>query len=89
MTHTIKDETIYLNDEFIIEKIVKNIKSLKLKLANKENDSSSDTLFKDLTFNVNLNSDDLEAKKNLVLPYELIGYGLEKYLNKKIFFFPF
>ena len=46
-------------------------------MANKGSDSSSDTLFKDLTFNVNLNSDDLEAKKNLVLPYELIGYGLK------------
>lgn len=30
-------------------------------------------MLKGLTFNVHLSSDDLEAKKNLVLPYELIG----------------
>jgi hypothetical protein len=30
-------------------------------------------MLKGLTFNVHLSSDDLEAKRNLILPYEIVG----------------
>ena len=68
----IKDETVFLNDKFEIEKIEKRIKKLKKKVETEEV-IEDDPLFKGLTFNVHLNDGDLEAKKNLILPYELIG----------------
>lgn len=40
-------------------------------------------MLKGLTFNVHLSSDDLEAKKNLVLPYELIGKKQQTIVEKK------
>lgn len=50
-------------------------------------------MLKGLTFNVHLSSDDLEAKKNLVLPYELIGQKQKtivenKDTESKIFYAP-
>jgi len=66
------DETVCLNDKFEIEKIEKRIKKLKKKVETEEV-IEEDPLFKGLTFNVHLNDGDLEAKKNLILPYELIG----------------
>jgi hypothetical protein len=43
-----------------------------LKVTSKTVENSTDDGLKGLTFNVHLNSDDIEAKKNLVLPYEII-----------------
>ena len=62
-----------MNEKFIIEKIEKHLKTLKTKTKESEK-TEEDVSFKDLTFNVHLNDDDLEAKRNLILPYELIGY---------------
>ncbi len=67
----IKEETIYLNDDLTIEKVEKHIKTLKPNT--KKEDQDVEDALKGLTFNVHLSSDDLEAKKNLVLPYEIIG----------------
>ncbi len=43
-----------------------------MKVTSKTVENSTDDGLKGLTFNVHLNSDDIEAKKNLVLPYEII-----------------
>jgi hypothetical protein len=43
-----------------------------LKVTSKTAETSTDDGLKGLTFNVHLNSEDIEAKKNLVLPYEII-----------------
>ena len=67
----IKEETIYLNDQLNVEKVEKKLQNSKAK--QKDNEVDNDDPLKGLTFNVHLNSDDLEAKKNLVLPYEIIG----------------
>lgn len=61
-----------MNETFEIEKIEKHLKNLKVKAKSPEA-KEEDTSFKDLTFNVHLNDGDLEAKRNLILPYELIG----------------
>lgn len=61
-----------MTDSFGIEMVKKQIKTTKEKTKN-ETDESAQDMLKDLTFNVHLNSDDLEAKRNLVLPYELVG----------------
>ena len=37
-------------------------------------DKGTEDGLKGLTFNVHINPEDIEAKKNLVLPYEIIGY---------------
>lgn len=62
-----------MTDELDVVKIEKNIKkSSDKKPIEKELEIEDDPL-KGLTFNVHLSSEDLEAKRNLVLPYELIG----------------
>ena len=67
-----KDETVHLDETFHIERIEKHIKNAKQKKVTAEV-KEEDPLFKDLTFNVHLNDDDMEAKKNLILPYEIVG----------------
>lgn len=52
-----------------IKKIAIVKKAAEEKYRENEDESSS---LKNLTFNLNLNEDDLEAKRNLVLPYEII-----------------
>ncbi len=71
LIHFFKDETLYLNEDFDIEKVEKPKKTSK-SAANEKDDDELESL-KNLTFNVHLNPDDLEAKKKLVLPYELVG----------------
>ena len=63
----IKDETIYLNRVFEIVNVEKNTK-----LATKTKKDDDEDPLKGLTFNVHINSEDREAKNNLVLPYEII-----------------
>lgn len=60
-----------MTDDLEIVKLEKNIKKLNEKTS-KEVEEEDDPL-KGLTFNVHLSSEDLEAKRNLVLPYEIIG----------------
>lgn len=68
---SLKDETLYLTDDVEILKIEKHIiKSNEKKPVEEEKE---DEMLKGLTFNVHLSSDDLEAKRNLVLPYEIVG----------------
>ena len=80
-----KEEQVYMNgSELKIVKVVKQVKHVD-KRGKKKNDQvsaaekSSDGMDKDddplggLTFNVHINSDDMEAKNKLILPYELVG----------------
>lgn len=67
------DETVYLDDTFVIDKIQKHVKNLKTKVLDNKEPVEEEALFKDLTFNVHLNDSDMEAKNNLILPYEIIG----------------
>jgi hypothetical protein len=60
-----------LNDDFEIEMVEKSKKISKSGASEKDEDELES--LKNLTFNVHLNPDDLEAKKKLVLPYELVG----------------
>jgi hypothetical protein len=62
-----------LSDEFKLVRAEKHLKTLKSKLTNNEPEEDNDDMLKHLTFNIHLSSDDLEAKKNLILPYEIIG----------------
>lgn len=76
-----KDEIVHLNNKLEIEKIEKVISKTKTKpQTNNKEDEENDDMLKGLTFNVHISSNDFEAKKNLILPYELIG------LVKIIFF---
>jgi hypothetical protein len=62
---------LYLTEDVDILKIEKHmIKSNEKKPVEEEKE---DEMLKGLTFNVHLSSDDLEAKRNLVLPYEIVG----------------
>ena len=55
-------------------KIVKIEKASRLKKAAEDQEQEDlEEGLKNLTFNVHLSEEDLEAKKNLVLPFELIG----------------
>jgi hypothetical protein len=70
-------EVVHLTNSLVINKIDKEtIKTSALKKKesedNENNKDESPQLFEGLTFNVHLNSNDLQAKRNLVLPYELI-----------------
>lgn len=67
-----------MTDNLEIVKIEKNIKK-KNEKTSKEVEEEEDPL-KGLTFNVHLSSEELEAKRNLVLPYEIIGYWRIKLL---------
>jgi hypothetical protein len=67
----LKEETVYLNDTLTLEKVEKQLKPGSSSSKAVEKDASDG--LKGLTFNVHLNSSDIEAKKNLVLPYEIIG----------------
>ena len=60
-----------MNDDFEIEMVEKSKKISKSGASEKDEDELES--LKNLTFNVHLNPDDLEAKKKLVLPYELVG----------------
>jgi hypothetical protein len=53
---------------------LKTIKSKEAAKANTTSEKVAQDLLKDLTFNVHSNSEDMEAKKNLILPYEILGY---------------
>jgi hypothetical protein len=56
-----------------IEKIEKHKTSKnKTDNLNKEEDENED-IIKSLTFNLHISSNDLETKKNLILPYEITG----------------
>lgn len=88
--YDLKDEILYVDNEFSIQKVEK---ILKKKSKAKEDDENEEDMLKGLTFNVHLSSDDLEAKKNLVLPYELIGQKQKtivqnKDTESKIFYAP-
>jgi hypothetical protein len=69
-----QDESVYLNENLEIQNIKKHLISIKNKKdkANKDEDQN-ENLLTGLTFNVLTSSNDLEVKKNLVLPYEIIG----------------
>jgi hypothetical protein len=70
----LKEETAFISERFKLVKCEKHIKSLKSKEAAKDaDDEDAHSLLKDLTFNVHSNSEDMEAKKNLILPYEILG----------------
>jgi len=60
-----------LDDDFGMERVEKPKKTSKPTASEKDDDELES--LKNLTFNVHLNPDDLEAKKKLVLPYELVG----------------
>jgi hypothetical protein len=53
-----------------VERQIKNIKGKSKKEADQE---IEEDLLKGLSFNVHINSTDMEAKKNLILPYEILG----------------
>ena len=70
-----KNETIYLNRDFEIKRVEKPNLFINKTSANALNERTSiNDQFKGLTFNVHTNSNDLETKNQLVLPYELIGF---------------
>ncbi|CAF0884555.1 unnamed protein product [Brachionus calyciflorus] len=77
LTH---DEIMFIDNEYTVQKVERQIK-IKSKL--KEDDETEDDMLKGLTFNVHLSSDDLEAKKNLVLPYEILGQKKQIVVEKK------
>ena len=71
-----------MDETFTIEKIEKHVKKHNAKeMGAKDSVQEGDTLFKDLTFNVHLNESDMEAKKNLILPYEIIGLDLSVFYD--------
>lgn len=71
----LKDETVFFTSDLEVVKIEKNIKKKEKNDIEVDKDDQDD-LLKGLTFNVHLSSDDLEAKRNLVLPYEILGYKI-------------
>jgi len=56
------------------------VKKQPSKTSSKDSAKEEGSLFKDLTFNVHLNDNDMEAKKNLILPYEIIGSEMNFFL---------
>jgi hypothetical protein len=74
----LKDENYTVTTDLSIQSIKKVVKSKK----DVQIDIDEDPL-KDLTFNLHLKEDELEAKRNLVLPYELIKYVDLAYFHKE------
>jgi len=64
------DENIVINTDFQIEKISLVAKA---KEDNEEPDTNIGDNLKNLTFNLNLKEEEFEAKRNLILPYEIIN----------------
>ena len=73
LTRKNKNETIYLNRDFEIKRVEKPNLFIKTSVNGLKETSINDQ-FKGLTFNVHTNSNDLETKNQLILPYELIGF---------------
>jgi hypothetical protein len=69
MIESFKSEELFVSDKLTIEKIA-IIKTPNEEKSTTNEDESPD--LKNLTFNLNLTEDDLEAKRNLILPYEII-----------------
>jgi hypothetical protein len=69
-----KEESAYFNNKFELIKVDRHIKNLKSKKTKDDVEQEvEEDMLKGLSFNVHINATDMEAKKNLILPYEILG----------------